>query len=441
MNLKNPLDTLKILAKLKLANIFITAFLILGIVFLQFLPASIAQQAPYVFSLPKVQIGGLVKDTSKISSTEYESKDALSANDLLRFGWENIDIDLASKTTPRPQTGYFKAYYNELKEENFILDFGAAPLRIDKLGSFLKEGKNIVYFSLYVEGKDTKQSIKFSFGYSSKTTEPLIKIAQPKPLSLITKDKNSELELFIDNFVVKTAINVSNHGKLKVYINSVSEANFLTALVDSQPSNTGSYVKANLSILGDKFYNTKDGEANKLIFLPETNDGKILPNSAAEVSVITNFQNTLDIKSPQIKFLNISSENATFDRNDKIKIKVDNFKPLKFDTRNIAKNGEGYMQLFINDVPHKIAFTSLEFSINEIAPNITDEKVRIKIQLVNTDFLPLEPNSEAVAEIFIKKSKDATAREQVEVSNWRLVIIAITLILIVGSVIYVVTRT
>jgi hypothetical protein len=426
----------------RLSIVLLSCLSLMLIVSLFYFP-SLAQSTVYNFSIPKVQIGNSIRETVKIDNSEFQFNDTLSPNDLIRFGWQNIDINLASKDKNIPNSGYFKAYHTEIKDSNFILDFGSSPLKVEKLAqsSLNKEGANVVYFQLFIQDKPTEQKIKFNYTYSSKVNGPEIKVIQPKSQTVFSKGKNIDIELQIENFIVKTGVSISNYGKLKVYLGSVNEDNFLTSIIDSQGTTTGSRVKVNSVVLGDKFSNSFDNEKTQLLFVPETNDGKVLLNNVASVPIIMNFQNTLDIKSPQVQFIDIDNSKPVYDRSDKLKFRIDNFKVLSFDTRNETKLGEGYVQILINDKPHKIAYTKQEFSIDDIAPSFEEEKVNLKIQLVDANFVKLDPVAETSVDIFIKKQQKADISQTLEISNYRLIIVGITVLLILGSVLYVIFRT
>jgi hypothetical protein len=405
-------------------------------------PTPVTDSKPaYNYSLPKIQIGNSIKETNKTSDSEVSFAETLSNNDLLRFMWQDIELDVANKISPSVKGGYLKVYKESLKEENYIYDVGFTPLKIDKLANTLKEGQNILFFQLVLNGQPTQQTIKFSFNYTSNSGLPNLKILNPKPFTVLNKDKYTDFEIVVDNFVVKTDVKLSNHGKIKVYLNNLNEENFLTSLISSEITPMGSKLKFNSSVLGSKLQEALDSEKSKLLFLPETNDGKVLNTAMVEISLITNYQKSLNIKLPQVSFVALDSNKTVVDRDEKIKLRIDNFKVLGYDVRNTDKPNEGYMQVYINDKPHKIAYTQTEFTINELAPLINEEKINLRVQLVNANFLAIEPLAEANLEIFVKKNNPLDQTSIVEISNWRLILLGVTILLILGSVMYIVFRS
>ena len=392
------------------------------------------------FSLPKVMQQNQVKETELINN-EVIFNDQLTLNDSLRFSWANIDLSLDSRSNPSPKVGFVKAYINEVKDENFILDFATSPLKLDQLGFNLKEGKNKILFVLYLDNKPTDKIINFIFNYKLTPSDPVIKIIKPNQKTLFTTNLKQDFLITIDNFVVKSGINLANHGKIKVYYNEVSDNGFLTQIIDSDNYANGSQLKFNSDIFGDKFRAIPDTETGKLIFVPITYDGKVLTTAQATMDVIMNYQTTLNIKTPSVEFLNINDSNNSLLTSDKIKIKVNNFTLQKFDTRNSMAINSGYLQILINDKPHKMTFDKTEFTIDELLPGYKDEKLNIRLQLVNTDFTSLNPDTFATIDLFIKPNKIDDISTKVQASNWRLIIIGITILIILGSVLYIIFRT
>jgi hypothetical protein len=422
------------------ANKYINCCILIGFV-LTIIGSPVQVNAQdFNFTLPKVMQQNQVKDTQTLNS-EVIFNDTLTLNDSLRFGWSNIDLSLDSRSNPSPNIGFIKAYITEVKDENFILDFATSPLKLDQLGFKLKEGKNKVIFVLYLDNKPTTKTINFTFNYKSTPADPIIKIIKPNQKTLFTTNLKQDFLINIENFVVKSGINLANHGKIKVYYNEVSDAGFLTQIIDSDNYSNGSQLKFNSDIFGDKFRSIPDSDNGKLIFVPITYDGKVFTTSQATMDVIMNYQTTLNIKSPSVEFLNINDSNNSILTSDKIKIKVNNFKLLKFDTRNSMAINEGYLQILVNDKPHKMTFDKTEFTIDELLPNYKEEKVNLRLQLVNTDFTALNPDTFATIDLFLKPNKVEDISTKVQASNWRLIIIGITVLLILGSVLYIIFRT
>jgi hypothetical protein len=394
----------------------------------------------YTFTLPKVTQNNQLKDTEQ-SKGEVFFNDNLSLSDTLRFAWSNIDLNLNSRATPTPTTGYIKAYINEVKEENFLIDFASSPFRIDEIATKLKEGNNKLIFQLIVDGKLTNKSVIFNFSFKLDAQKPIIKIAQPLPKTVFAKNVKKDFIVNVENLIVKTGIKLSNHGKINIYLNDVSEAGFLTQITDSERVGSSSLLKFNSDTLGDKIKTSTDSLKSKLIFVPVLNDGKIILDSQASVEVVTNYLNTLDIKNPSVEFLNVTNQNNTIGVSDRIKIIVNNFKLIKFDTRNTVVNGEGYLQVFVNDRPHKLTFDKSDFSIEELVPNFKGEKLTLRLQLVNSDFTILNPEANVSIDLFVKPDRVEDLTLKVQASNWRLIVIGITIFLIIGSVIYIIFKT
>ncbi|MGL4757805.1 MAG: hypothetical protein ACRCXZ_00575 [Patescibacteria group bacterium] len=390
-------------------------------------------------TLPKVTQSGVIKETEKIGA-DYLFNDVLTLNDSLRFAWSNIDLDLDSRSNKSTSKGYIKAYVNTIADENFILDFATSPIKMDTFSQKLKEGSNKLYFVLYVNGEMTQKRFGFSFVFKATNNDPSIKIVKPNANIVFTEDSKYDFQVNVENMIIRSGINIGNHGKINVFINSTSEENFLTQVTEADINGNTSYLKFNSSIFSDKIKQQKDELKSKLIFQPVSNIGKVFTNSEVTLDVITNYNKTLDIKQPAIEFLNIN-DNTAINKDEKIKFKISNFKTLKLETRNTVTPNEGYLQILINDKPHKIAFDKTEFTIQEIAPNYTSEKINLKLQLLNVDFTELNPNISTSADVFIKNSQKQNIESRIQTSNWRLIIIGVTILMIILSVLFIIFRT
>jgi hypothetical protein len=399
-----------------------------------------AKAQDYNLVLPKVTQNGTIREVDKIGE-EFVFKDILTLNDNLRFGWSNIELDLESKSTKTPNKGYIKAYINEVKDENFILDFASSPLRIDSLAQKLKEGLNKVVFVLIVNGIPSGNKIIFSFNFKATSNDPLLKISKPNNKVVFWENMKHDFVINVENIIIKSGLNLSNHGKINVYLNTPIEENYLTQIIESEQVGNASILKFNSDIFGEKFKKTPDSLSNKLIFVPISNTNKFYNNSQTTLDIITNFQNTLDVKQPTLDFVNVNDSNNSIKKDEIIKFKINNFKVLKFDTRNSVSTGEGYLQVLINDKPHKITFDKTEFTLNEIIPNYKLEKVNLKLQLVNSDFTPLNPVVSNSIDLFLKNETPQNITERIQASNWRLIVIGITILLILGSVLYILFKT
>ncbi len=390
--------------------------------------------------LPKVTQNRTVKDVEKIGE-EYIFKDVLTLNDNLRFGWSNLELDLNSRATKAPNKGYIKAYINTESDENFILDFASSPLRLDTLSQKLKEGNNKLVFVLIVNGIPTGNKIVFNLVFKAISTDPTIKISKPNNKVVFWENMRHDFILNVENLIVNSGVNLANHGKVNVYLDNVNEESFLTQITDSDANGSNSVLKFNSDIFGEKFKKTPDSLTSKLIFVPVSSTNKFYNNSLATLDIITNFQNTLDVKQPTLDFISVNDSNNSIRKDGLIKFKVTNFKMLKFDTRNSINTGEGYLQILVNDKPHKITYERSEFTLNELIPNYKQEKVNIKLQLVNSDFTPLAPPVSTAIDLFIKSEAPQNITERIQASNWRLIVIGITILLILGSVLYIIFKT
>lgn len=407
---------------------------------------SVFSQAQEIrFSLPKVTLNNESRDTEIVSSknliTEVNFSSTLSLNDSLRFAWSNFDLDLKSKQNPKDKVGYIRAYLDTTEDKNLILEFATSPLKIQELTSRIREGNNKVIFVLFLNNQNTNRLINFSFNYKATSSEAQIKIIKPIPKTVFNKGINQEINLVVENFFVKPNLDLANHGKIEVYINNLKDENFLTQILEANIEDNNSKIKITSDILGSKFENIKDNLINQLIFLPVTNQGKKQLNNQIAVEITTNFQNTLNLNNPQVEFLNLTNTSNTLASNELIKIKISNFKILKFDTRNSVVNNEGYLQIIINDKPHKITFDKNEFSIDELVPNYKQEKINLKLQLVNADFTLLSPPVTTNLDLFLKQKSKDNVSTIIDSSNWQFVIIGLTILLILSSVLYIIYRT
>jgi hypothetical protein len=257
------------------------------------------------------------------------------------------------------------------------------------------------------------------------------------------------LTLELTNFSLENTHNIqADKGKIKIYYNQINENNYLGLVTNSQKVSEN---KNLVQIKGDQldFKKIPDSADTKLIFV--LTDGAEKPlGIQTEISVKTNFQNTLDAGIPSLKFVEPRKDRSdlTVDENTKFIVQADNFQMLT-ELKNTPDTNaqEGYLQIFIREEnnttkPIQRLWPKTEFSLKEIgyiAEKSGNRKIRI--QLVNTNFNVLKTEAKDEIDIYFEANLNTENESVVQNNVWRLVIIGLTVILIVGLIIVVITKS
>lgn len=408
-----------------------------------------ANDNKYQLLIPKVQVGESSVDTTKVSPLEYQFNGVLTPNDKIRLGWSNIDLNLIKAKQlgdSAKSYGYIKIYKEEVKEENVIIEIDESPLAISKIASKIKEGQNKLIFLLFIGNQETDQKIEFGFKFVNTINKPTIKIITPQDGVVINKDVGSKFNLLLTNFTLDSNATIDNHGFINVYLNSVSNDNLITKInetANQENSNNQNINETNIkfssSIFGNRLNSLPDSLDNKLIFKLVQNTKPQAEDISTEIKIITNFNNTLNVSLPSVEFTNITDKNNNINFNDTIRLKISNFQTTRFDSSNSNEKNKGYLQILIDDKPVKIAYTESEFTLKDLVPNLSKDKIKLTVKLANYDFTQLDYPAEKSIDLFVS-NKEQSNGAGVIISNWRLISIGLTLLLITVSVVYLIFK-
>lgn len=406
-----------------------------------------------------LQISAVVQNNSK-QNTRLESPDKwvfdgeLSLDDAIRYGWKGVDLNRKYKTTPAKDGGYVNVYIDAVSPDNLLTDTGLDnyPLKLNSIASRLKPGANTLLFT-YVNSltKAEYLPVSFTFNFKNSSSAPTIDIIKPDPKAVFMKDVNQEISLQIKNFrLSNTPSRDSTVGKLMVYANEVKQANFLGRFSTGKELPNGVF-EVNFDSKELDFSRVIDSSGSKLIFVLTDTNEKILPYSS-QLEIITNYGNTLNVGLPRVTIIEPKKDRTdqTVGGDDKFILQIENFELLTERPTTTEANPEpnkGFLHISVisNDLsqPLQPIWPKTDFTLNEIGYNSKTEGQRtVKVKLVNRNFVDLKPESQDTIEILFQPSSINQNQEEVVVQNntWRLVLIGMTIILIVGGISVLITR-
>lgn len=372
---------------------------------------------------------------------EYNDK-ALGPNDEIRYSWKNTAIDIANANSPKVGAGYLKIYANDdSTPDNFITNYGSSPLVVKDIASKLKMGRNtilLVYTDQANAETDPLTKVQFSFNYQpDNIPEPSIEIVSPASGSVLGNGLEKDFQLKLNNFnLEKDSSNQINYGHLNLYYNEINNNNLINTFTSATQKTNYSELTFNSKDFA-KFANIPDSTTTKLIFALTDSNGKLL-NKNTELQVITNYNNSVETGLPNVKIMEPQNK-ATITSDYKIKVQVNNFNLLpQIETRE-KKSTEGYLQVRVDDKVVKEATNQTEFTLNSLGVDKTGQ-IKIRVDLVNTQFEQLDVP--ANAEILVNVKQNAGSAQIVSNSsnNWRIIVMIITIVLVVGSIVILVTK-
>ncbi len=417
-------------------------------------PLAQAQESPtnaLNISIPVVTKDGKNNQVQKTNTNTFQYSGELTLDDAIKYAWDGVDLNLKYVDKPAKGGGYLKVYLNDdSTENNLITNFGSSPMPIKTINSKLKEGDNkILLVFIDYTGKPAipLTKISFSFKFKNTTTAPQIKVLEPADNSIFMKNVDRDIVLQLQNFSLE--INDSgqkNRGKVNIYHNQVQQENFLgTVTLSKDLGDNKAEVRFSSKDYGTEFSHIPDNKDTKLIFVLTKGNGELL-DTKAEVKVRTNYNNTINVNLPKISFIEPRKDrtNLNADGDQKFIVQADNFQILTERKDGPNEPGQGYLQIIVDDIPRQIVYPKTDFSLNEIKYSDTQEgRKSIKVQLVNKDFTKLNPEAQdAMDIIYIPKQTDkaANSTNQVENNTWRIVIIVLTIVLVVGGIAVIITR-
>ncbi len=386
--------------------------------------------------------------TVKVGTNHYKYNGELAAGDEIRYAWQGVDLNLKYKNTPNQAGGYLKIYKNDdSSENNFILDHGSSPLPVDSLINSLTNGENNLLF-VYVnsarpENRNTK--VLFTFNFKGEVSKPSLEIISPPSGAIFAQGINRDFLLRLDNFSLSPADSGdSSIGKINVYYNRVDKTTFLGTLSSSIEDDGINLVEFNSEDLD--FSKIPDNENSTLIFVLTDSKGNLL-NVRKELSVKTNFNDTLDLGLPKIRIVNPTDVDGipTVDGNLRFILEVENFELLEGENDLNNEEGVGFIQVRIDGelINKEDNFIKESFTLNEMGVDLSEKtQAKVEVKLVNKDNTDLEPNAEDSILIKIQSSEEEQILDPADIqnNNWRIVIVVLTVILVVGGISILITK-
>lgn len=412
-----------------------------------------AQSAQNSISLEitRVSKNGQIVDTRQVGTNGwlFDSSD-LTLDDLIRYRWKNVALDTKYVSSPARGGGYLRIYLNDdTKEDNFITNFGSSPLPVSLIAPRLVDGRNTIVFvyvdSLNPSNRDTK--VSFTFGFKNITSKPQIRVISPDPNTFFAKGVERDITLELNNFALDPSDTVKeSKGKLNVYYNEVKQQNLLGTVKTSTPSSENKQT-AVVNSEALEFGRIPDSLDTKLIFVLTRADGQ-LTDTQIPMQIRTNYNGTVNIGVPKVAIFEPRKDrtNLSVDGNQKFLISVENFEILPEIMKGKNEDNKGYLQIFVDDMPIKIMWPKTDFSLNEIGyVDSTEGRKTVKVQLVNKDFTKFLPEaSDSIDIVYVPDvlSTDPAMIDAPQAQNntWRMLIIILTVVLIIGGIAILITR-
>jgi hypothetical protein len=436
---------------LKKISIFFSSLLIAVIISCSSVMALAQDSSALKFEIPKVSKNGESFSTKKIDANNYQFEGVLTLDDEIRYRWENAFLDLFYQANPQPGTGWLKIYLNDdSTESNLLGEHGSSPLPVAKIAERLPEG-DVKIMMVYIDSQTklakvpvSKVSLKFKFQKTS--IKPRLEVVNPKPGVVLANGINHEFKLKLNNFSLTSSTKPENGtGKLNVYYNEVTPNNLIATINNSVEKSEKEYFVA-FDSKALEFGRIPDSDNVNLIFVLVNVNGD-LTEFRDELRVKTNYNNSINLGLPRITFVEPRKDrlDLNVNGNKKFLIQIDNFTLLKDFESGAEVNGkQGYLQIFVDNSPVKTIWSKTEFSLNEIGYFDEDGgQKEVRVQLVNPDFSKLAPEAvDNVGILYLVEKNDSITAETVTGGNdlWRIVIIVLVLIMILGGILLLVVK-
>jgi hypothetical protein len=440
---------------------FFSTFLVVILAFNLPTISSIAQvedTAPTNINLAitKVLKDGRDQVTEKVATNKFVFNDSLNDSDSIKYSWDNTRILTNFKDKPALCCGFINVYLeDETKEDNFLFTTGSDdyPIKVSKLASKLKSGKNTVILVFFNHtNKATSNKSSLTFDYVSTTNpalKPVITVIKPGAGAVFSKEVTQPIVLDIENFTLSkdTETKSENIGKLNIYANDTT--NLLETIdTGSTPVSGKMRVEFKPETI-TKFEKLPDSKNTKLIF-QLVSPAKTEPVVESTFEVITNFNKSTDLGLPSVKITDPSKEStvASVTEDKVFLIDYQNFttlekEPIQSNVNPSSK--EGFIQIFVNNVPIVTKWPKKDFTLKEIGYFSQDSGEReVKVQLVNVNYEKLSPDASDKVKIqYVNNTATVTKKQDTEIqsSNWKIIIIVLTVILIVGGILISITKS
>jgi hypothetical protein len=404
-------------------------------------------------SITKVVKDGKDVPTNQISKQVWASKEVLNSGDGIKYQWDNTKIGVYFEKNPALCCGFIRVYKeDETKEENYLTTTGSDdyPLKLSKFADKLKSGKNNLIFVFFDHtNKPTANKSTLVIDFISQSPKPKLTVVKPTTGTVFAKDITSNIVLEVENFKLTTISDGkdSNIGKINVYGNTTENLlNSITSGVEVADGKVRVDVKPETWQNFDKL---PDNKNTKLIFQlvsPAEKD----PVFEEKLEIITNFGNSIDVGLPKVFILDPvkTSTNLQINTDTIFKLKTENFEMLSKAPLNNSSppdNKKGFLQIFVDNKPLQTTWNKTEFSLKEIGYLSAESgEKEVKIQLVNQNYEKLSP--EAIDKIKVQYNAPnltniQNASQNPQTSNWKIIIIALTVILIVGGILISITKS
>ena len=409
---------------------------------------SFAQGAGILLEIPKVTKDGETEDVQKKGTGSWEFDGVLTLDDEIRYRWNNASLDLSYKSAPAFGGGYLKIYLeDDSSEENLVLEYGSSPLPVNLLGEKIPEGEVTLLF-VYVDSMtgNTPTKTAFTFDFKNVTTKPNLKVVSPNPSVVLAQGVNHEFKIELRNFALTSSTKPEDGtGKLNIYYNNVSQETLIGTVNNSIVQEDGVQLIA-FDSKNIEFDRIPDSEKVNLIFALTNVSGDVL-EYRTQFPVKTNFNNSINLGLPKVTFIEPQKDrlDLSVDGNRKFVLQIDNFELLEdFESGAETDGKQGYLQILVDNQPKKTIWTKENFSLNEIAYLSGEEgQKEVTVQLVNPDFTKLVPEArDQVTVVYVpeetpEETGDVTASQG---DSWRLVIIALVVLMIAGGITLLITK-
>lgn len=408
---------------------------------------------PIDLKITNVTANGELKDTRK-DGDNWVYDGELTKDDDIRYRWAGVDLNTKYNKIAASGGGYIKIYNNEVKPENFLADQGVDnyPLKVNDIAPKLANGQNKLQFVYVSANTNTGYlPVTFTFNFKNGSNKPAISVLKPDVGSVFMNGVEQNIQLQLNNFSLSNQVSgEKNIGKVKIYFEETKPANLVGTIASGIQQDNKYLVSLKSSDLN--LAKVPDSNQTKLIFaLSDTSDN--LTGVQAELVVQTNYNSSLNVGLPRVLILEPKKDrsNNKVDNNTQFLLQVENFQILKdrqnLGTKPTADQKKGYLQIIITSgdksQPIQPIWSKNDFTLNEIGYTDTLEGQRtIKIQLVNENFETLKPEATDSIEIFYTpaNANQNTQEGGVQNNSWRVVIITLTVILIVGGISVLITR-
>jgi len=401
---------------------------------------------------PVISQDGQRVATRQVTTNSYTFDQVVNNNNAILYRWTGVDLSTRYVDNPVPGGGYLKVYKNDdSTEDNFILNTGADvyPLPVSSLTSQLTPGENKLLFVYHDHNGPAVPTTKvaLTFNYEQSSTSPQIQVIEPGVGSRFFEGVEKDFTIRLQNFKLSpTNIGDPNTGKLNVYHSSISPQNFLATISSSVTEGDAEMVTFNTQSLGSSFTDLPDSDSAQLIFALTDGEGNVRSDTQTSLPVVINYQNSLDIGTPRIEIIEPSQNRSSIviDPDQKFVVQVENFDILTEPTdvsSVVNQDGQGYLQIFIDNQPVQLQAKNTEFTLKELGVDQLNEKITVEVKLVNVDNTDLSPEAKDSIDVIIQLGEnDVQNPDAIENNNWRLIIVFLTIILVVGGIAILITR-